>query len=374
MTTIQYIRFILLAWLLGLSVAHAQDSAVFDAQQNAWKLYYQDPETEQWVNKTYVARTAIRPSIKTSVTGNGMPFTYHYTLRNQRGAQQNISVIRIWGIPLVYAIPDLPPVTANIRTDNDKWTQQNWVQLTAKEKFENSVVKAPKGWSAGLRVDEKEGQTSFVWTPGLKDTDSYGIEPGRSQSGFAVMRPELPGVARTYLQGRIAEPWGLDGLPETPFWTAKVDEIEELDYVLVPVLAPVIPVPSPYSGAELARRIKAHTQTWLKYGHVSADVLDRLNRQFDVLIPALEGNNKAAVRAAAIEMFKEVFGHHRGLTHHKLDEDDEDQAAQALPRKQTDHTGTTASTVPQPVTIDRVAARALAFNLMYLLARMEKER
>lgn len=374
MTTIQYIRFILLVWSLGLSAAHAQDSAVFDAQQNAWKLYYQDPETEQWVNKTYVARTAIRPSIKASVTGNGMPFAYHYTLRNQRGAQQNISVIRIWGIPLVYAIPNLPPVTANAKTDPETEDKQQWAQLKVKRNFESSVVKAPKGWGAGLRVDEKEGQTSFVWTPGLRDTDSYGIEPGRSQSGFAVMRPELPGVARTYLQGRIAEPWGLDGLPKSPFWTAKVDEIEELDYVLVPVLAPVIPVPSPYNGAELARRIKVHIQTWLKYGHVSADVLDRLNRQFDTLIPALEGNNKVAARAAAIEMFKEVFGHHRGLSHQKLDEDDEDQAAEALPRKQAGHIGASVATVPQPVTMDRVAARALAFDLVYLLARMEKER
>lgn len=374
MKSTQYIRVFLLVVLLGMGLVHAQDSAVYDVQQNVWKLYYQDPETSQWVNKTYVARTAIRPTIKSSVAGNGTPFSYQYTVRNQRGGKQNISVIRIWGIPLVYAIPNLPPVTANIRTDGDKWVQQNWIQLTAKENFEGSAVKAPKGWSAGLRVDEKEGQTSFVWTPGLKDTDSYGVEPGHSQSGFVVFRPELPGVARTYLQGRIAEPWGLDGLPETPFWTAQVDEIEELDYVLVPVLAPVIPVPSPYNGAELARRIKAHTQTWLKYGHVSADVLDRLNRQFDVLIPALEGNNKAAVRAAAIEMFKEVFGHHRGLTHHKLGEDGEDQAAEALPHRQADRTGTTTSTAPQPVTIDRVAARSLAFNLMYLLTRMEKER
>lgn len=371
---IQYIRFILLVLLLGPGLAHSQDSAVFDAQQNAWKLYYQDPETEQWVSKSYIQQNAIKPSIKSAVQASGSQYVYHYRVSNQRDAKQTIDVFRIWGIPLVYAIPDLPPVTANIRTDNDKWTQQNWVQLTAKEKFESSVVKAPKGWSAGLRVDEKEGQTSFVWTPGLKDTDPDGIAPGKTQDRFTVIRQELPGVARAKLTGSTEEPWGLDNLPETPFWSQKIDEIQALDYVLVPVLAPVIPVPSPYNGAELARRIKAHTQTWLKYGHVSADVLDRLNRQFDVLIPALEGNNKATVRAAAIEMFKEVFGHHRGLTHHKLGEDDEDQAAEALPHRQEDRTGTTASTVGQPVTVDRVAARALAFNLMYLLARMEKER
>lgn len=244
----QTIRFTLLFLMLGMGQAHSQDSAVYDAQKNVWKLYYQDPETAQWVNKTYEARTAIRPTIKSSVTGNGTPFSYEYTVRNQRGAKQTLSVIRIWGIPLVYAIPNLPPVTASIRTDSDNWTKQNWTQLQFKRRFESSVVKAPKGWSAGLRVDEKVGQTSFIWTPGLKDTDPDGIEPDRSQGGFTVLRPELPGVARTYLQGSIEEPWGLDALPETPFWTAKVNEIEELDYLLVPVLAPVIPVPTPYKA------------------------------------------------------------------------------------------------------------------------------
>jgi hypothetical protein len=286
-------------------------------------------------------------------------------VRNQQGAKQNISVIRIWGIPLVYTIPNLPPVTANIRTENDKWTQQNWVQLTAKRNFESSVVKAPKGWSAGLRVDEKEGQTSFIWTPGLKDTDSYGVEPGRSQNGFAVLRSELPGVARTYLQGRIVEPWGLDGLPETPYWTAKVDEIEAQDYLLVPVLAPVIPVPNPYNGAELARQLKAHVQTWLKYGQINADVLTRLNRQFDVLIPALEMNNKQSVRAAIAAMRKECVDRHRDLSDDKAGEDDDEHDSAALPITPAERS------IAPALTLDRVAARALIFDLRYLMDRMD---
>lgn len=368
MKFIQFIRVTLLAPLLSLGLAHAQDSAVYDTQQNVWKLYYQDPETTQWVNKTYVARTAIRPTIKSSVVGNGTPFSYQYTVRNQRGAKQNISVISIWSIPMVYAIPNLPPVTANAKTDPETEDKQQWAQLKIKRNFESSVVKAPKGWNAGLRVDEKEGQTSFIWTPGLKDTDSYGVEPGRSQSGFSVLRPELPGVARTYLQGRIAEPWGLDGLPETPFWTAKVDEIEAQDYLLVPVLAPVIPVPNPYNGAELARRLKAHVQTWLKYGHINADVLTRLNRQFDVLIPALEINNKQAVRATVAAMRKECADRHHDLGDGKVGEDDDEYDSAALPRTPAQRNAAPA------LTLDRVAARALMFDLRYLMDRMDSGR
>ena len=365
MKFIQFIRFALLAPGLCLGLAHAQDSAVYDTQQNLWKLYYQDPETSQWVNKTYEARTAIRPTIKSRIFSNGIPFSYQYTVRNQRGAKQNISVISIWGIPLVYTIPNLPFVTANAKTDPETEDKQQWVQLEAKKKFETGVVQAPRGWSAGLRVDEKEGKTSFVWTPGLKDTDSYGVEPGRSQSGFAVLRPELPGVARTYLQGRIAEPWGLDGLPETLFWTAKVDEIEAQDYLLVPVLAPVIPVPNPYNGAELARQLKAHVQTWLKYGHINADLLTRLNRQFDVLIPALDIGNKQAARAAVRAMRKECADRHPGLTDEKIGEDDDDHGAQAMPRTPVQRAAAPA------LAIDRVAARALAFDLRYLMERMD---
>ncbi|MGH8440609.1 MAG: hypothetical protein ACRERW_16390 [Pseudomonas sp.] len=364
-------RFAILGFFAMLGSVQAQDSAVFDAQQGTWRLYYQDTETAQWVSKTYVQQNAIKPSINTVLRWNGQQFNYHYRVSNRRDAKQAIDTIRIWGIPLVYPVPDLPPITANVKTDPDGEDRQQWAQLAVKRKFQNEVIKAPKGWDAGLRVDAKANQTSFVWTPGLKDTDPDGIAPGTHQNGFAVLRPELPGVARAKLTGSTEEPWGLDNLPDTHFWSQKVDEIQDQDFLLVPVLAPVIVVPQPYSGAELARRLKAHTQTWLKYGHIHADVLNRLNRQFDVLIPALEGSNKAAARAAAIEMFKEVFSHHPGLNHHKLGEDDEDQAAEALPGKHTGRSATTPNSVAPPVAVHRVAARALAYNLMYLLTQME---
>lgn len=365
------IRFAIAALLAGPGLTHAQDSAVFDAQQGTWRLYYQDPETEQWVSKTYVQQNAIKPNITSSLRRNGQLFSYHYRVSNRRDAKQSIDSFRIWGIPLVYPMPNLPPINADITTDTTAWTHQKWAQMTARDKSADQIVKAPRGWSAGLRVDAKVNQTSFVWTPGLKDGDPDGISPGRSQDGFIVLRPELPGVARAKLTGWTAEPWGLDNLPDTPFWSQKIDEIQDQDFLLVPVLAPVIVVPQPYSGAELARRLRSHVQTWLKYGHINVAVLDRLNRQFDTLIPALEGNNKAAARAAAMAMFKEVFDHHPSLTHQKLDEDDEDQAAEALPNKQAGRTGAAVSAVPQPITVDRVAARALAFNLTYLLTRME---
>ncbi len=363
-----FIRSAFLIPMLCIGCAHAQDSATFDASKNAWKLYYQDPETSQWVSKIYVQQNAIKPGIKSFVQPSGSGYLYRYRLSNHRDAKQTIDLFRIWGIPLVYAIPNLPPITANAKTDPEAEDKQQWAQLKIKRNFETSVIKAPQGWSGNLRVDEHVGQTSFVWTPGLKDTDPDGISPGKTQDGFLVTRAELPGVARAKLTGSTPEPWGLDNLPDTPYWSQKIDEIQDLDYVLVPVLAPVIAVPTPYSGAELARRLRTHVQSWPKYGHASADVLARLNRQFDVLIPALEMNNRPTARAAVAAMRKECTDHHRDLVDAKAGEDDDAQASVALPRTPAQRSAT-----PAPA-LDRLAARALMFDLRYLLDRMDMVR
>lgn len=161
-------------------------------------------------------------------------------------------------------------------------------------------------------------------------------------------------------------------MPDTPFWSQKIDEIQDRDFMLVAILAPVIAVPTPYNSAELARRIRSHVQTWPKYGHMDAAVLDRVNRQFDVLIPALEGNNKPTADVAIFELFKEAFSHNRGLSNRKLDEDDEDQATTPLVRRFINPSAVEARTTSPPVQLDRVAARSLAFNLTYLLIRMQR--
>ena len=343
---------------LFAGMAFAQDSAVFNASKGTWRLYYKSPETRQWVQTEYVQQNAIAPSVQSAVRWNGSAFQYDYRVSNKRHAKQAIDLFRVWGIPLLYEVTNLPPRTADFMKDNENWQQQGWAQLDIKDKFEKTVVKAPKGWRAGLRTDEDVNQTSFVWTPGWKDADPDGIEPGRSQNGFRAIRTELPGVTTAKMTGSTEVPWGLDGLPETPFWEQKIAEIRDLDYLTVPVLAPIIVIPVPYNGAELARRIKAHTATWLKLGLITQDTLDRLNRSFDALIAAQTYNNLAGTRDAVKEILQEAYSHHRGLDHNKHEEDDDEHDAEPVKRKSH-------ATVP----LNRVAARALSFDLTYLLTR-----
>lgn len=362
-TTSHLIQFGLLM-VLTLQTAQAQDSAIYDGHKNIWHLQYQDPETLQWVRKTYVQQNAISPAIQSTITGQAPgPWIYRYRITNRQGARQLVDTFRIWGIPLIYKIPNLPPVTASAFKDPEIEDKQQWAQLQVKRDFEKSILKAPWGWTAALRVDEYAGQTSLVWTPGLKDSDPDGIAPGRSQDGFTVLRPELPGLARAKLTGSTDEPWGLDHLPQTPFWNEKIQEIQSRDYVLVPVLAPVISLPNPYNAAQLARSLQTNVQTWLKYGHISADALNRLNRQFDVLIPALALGNKNLALTAMDALIKECRDKHSDLSDSKIEEDDARHDSMQLPRN-LPHT-----TPVQPVAIDRIAARALIFNVRYLRTR-----
>jgi hypothetical protein len=63
-----------------------------------------------------------------------------------------------------------------------------------------------------------------------------------------------------------------------------------------------------------------------------------------------------------------------GLNHRKAGEDDAGQFADVLPHKYVGHHLTIPIPTVQPVAVQRVAARALAFDLMYLLTRMEMGR
>ena len=349
---------LLIAIACNTLLSYAQDSAVFNATKGTWNLYYQDFETDQWVKKEYVQQNAIAPRVQSAVRWNGAAFQYDYSIKNMRQAKQAIDLFRVWGIPLIYEVPNLQPITASYTAANELWTVQMRAQNGAKRQFEKMVVKAPQGWSAGLRTDKEVNETSFVWTPGLKDSNPNGIDPGRSQNGFRAIRTELPGVTTAKMTGATAEPWGLDALPKTQFWEQKADEIHELNYVTVPVLAPIIVIPSPYNGAELAKRIKTHVATWLKLGLITQDTLDRLNRGFESLIAAQTNNNISGSHAAVREILQEAYSHHLGLDHTKNEEDDDEHDAEPIKRK-----------APATVPLNRVAARALSFDLTYLLTR-----
>jgi hypothetical protein len=142
------------------------------------------------------------------------------------------------------------------------------------------------------------------------------------------------------------------------------------------VLGPAITIPFPYNGAELAKRVKAHMQTWLEDDLITPLALNSINREFDVLIPALERGDKMGVRGSSIAIWQQLFIHHRDLNHRKFNDDDDRHESHPKRHINIARDGSVIingqSVTKEPM--NRVAARALGYNLMYMLTRSEMGR
>lgn len=146
------------------------------------------------------------------------------------------------------------------------------------------------------------------------------------------------------------------------------------DSVDVPVLVPAIVLPKPYNGAELARRLKNHVATWPDAGLMDVASSVAVSLKLDALINALNGNDKNAVRTAVVALLTETRKHHPGMSDANTADDDEAHDSKAEKRKFITPRGTLEDVTEVASPIHRVAARALVFNLRYLMDRMESGR
>ena len=203
-----------------------------------------------------------------------------------------------------------------------------------------------------------------------EDNGYQGIEPRKAQGGFSVLRAELPGAAWAELQGNTQDTYNAPTLPSRGAVADQVTQVLQDDSVYVPVMVPAIVVPTPYNGAELARRIKTHVTTWVDSGLMDAERLATMAPKFDQLVAAANANDKKAARTAVVEIMTEAFRLHPGMTHQNTDDDGEDNDSKADKRKNLTALGALVEVTEPTAPLHRVAARALVFDLRYLLARM----
>jgi hypothetical protein len=170
------------------------------------------------------------------------------------------------------------------------------------------------------------------------------------------------------MQGATEERGRPGDFPEKGALADKMDELELADPIYLPVLVPAVSIPLPYSGADLVKNLQREISFWVKNGVAKQDAVDRLNRQLDVLIPALQGNNKTMAGAAAYEIYNELFSHHHRFSHAHFGNDRDDVETKTMHYKRNASANTQ---TPSETPLNRVAARALGINMMYLMTRLE---
>lgn len=336
-----------------------QDTVTRDVRNGDWVYTLQDPEDHnKQFTWRYTPRNLIDPKIKSEAQWNGSNFVYNYKVSN--GSKAKHALAFVWIRAPIVIQPESGAMLKPIQTagmSDSEHIELIFQYAAAKKQQEKKILKTPEKWYGRWNI-ENDGFIEFGWFPTVADDTYQGVPVGKTVKGFAITRPELPGVMFAETSGATDSRMILGGLPEIGPIADAVKTMVEEDTIWTPVMVPAIAIPAPYNGAELARRIKNHVATWLKLGLITQDTLDRLNRGFDSLIAAQTYNNIAGTHTAVKEILQEAYNHHRGLNHTKHEEDDDEHDAEPVKRK-----------APAAAPLNRVAARALGFDLTYLLTR-----
>ncbi len=364
------------------------DKVRVDPKTGYWIFQYTDTEDGKYKTRTTIPPTLIKPSVQSSIRSTGDTFEYSYTVHNDKTATQNINsfYVNVNGINTTTR-PEPKIITAEEANKDPKKNSESiqaifeWLDEQNKhcDKF---MVGVPE-WNA-LTGCHPNG-LHYNWST-YANGEKWAIKPGQTMRGAKFIIPFLPGVAMMQFSADVPEstlPPHMPSNDDTTEFGRKTLQLINTIGKETPVIAPSITIPKPYSGATLARSVKAHMQTWIvkKPGYelqignelITPTTLGDLNRQFDLLIPALERKDKAAVRGIAQTMLTQLFTPHTDLDHHKFIADDEKH--NTTPKRRltiaADATVTNTATM-EP--LHRVAARALGFNLMYLITQSEKGR
>lgn len=344
-----------IAVLTCLAANAATDSVTRDLSTGDWVFTVINPETNEQKVWRYAPTNQFTPRIHDTVHWNGTHFKYEYKLHNDKRSKQAIAYIWIQNANM--AMPDTPPKDPNIKHLEVGAMAAIRSHRLAIDAYIAKFITSPKNRRGRISIDRATlTSEEFGWFEDPNgETD---LLPGKTLQGAYIVRPELPGAGIADMQGVTEQRGRAVGLPDTGPLAEAWEEIAANNVVKIPVLVPAIAIPVPYNGAELAKRIKTHVSTWLELGLITKDTLDRLNRSFDSLIAAQTYNNIAGTHAAVREILQEAYGHHRGLNHNKHEEDDDEHDAEPIKRK-----------APATAPLNRVAARALSFDLTYLLTR-----
>lgn len=329
--------------------AYPGESIVRDPVTGNYTITYRGDSSSSELSQTvFVPSTKIDPAIRSSFRmGERGIIMYRYTLSNGATAKQPIS-----GLVLVQIVN---PILGETQSP-DQLPNVTQADLDAYVTAEAAALASPVGWDGNIarRI------SNINWMPKHGKLDINSIHAGGTLSGFGFNSLDLPGMGEARMDGLYSESeiFGFpdDGPLQGSAVFAELNQLRDNDFVRRNAAVPTIAVPVPYDAAALLDRIRAHVATWPGKQLLDPAFAAQLDRYMVAAANAYRLNNSKAGKEQ-IESVRKMLGHE----HNYLDHDDEDND------DTPEHKAATR------LTIDRLAARVLDFDLRCVLKRTEHE-
>ena len=316
-------------------------------------FFVEGEDGKDWLETgDFETATKIDPTVRSTFKhAEGWSIRYAYTIKNGSAAKQAINHFDLYGLPIYMVLLNSTPLTGS-------------GNVVLMELLDSSLLVPNSKWSGSGGRDGQALNIGWLckgWDPATKSHNTaVGIQPGETASGFGYASPDLPGVFMAQLLGNTSyhqfDFSGSGPSYEKSDIARQMDEVVGKDFIPRNVAAPLIIVPSQFDAAIVLDRIRTHVATWPAKQLVDSVFASQLDRYLGAAAESFRLNQPKAGRQH-IESLRKLLDHeHKYLDHDDEDNDDtpEHKAATRL-------------------TIDRLAARVLDFDLRYVLKRMEKE-
>jgi len=208
----------------------------------------------------------------------------------------------------------------------------------------------PAGWNGFMA--KKDTNYVVSWTIHPVATRQDGLQPGKSQGGFSFSSPDLPGLDMAEISGN-GDPGNFPNEgPDDEEILNQYSQLQGNDFLTRPAAIPMISIPAPFDAAVLLNNIQTQMHAWIGMNLLDSTFSSQLDRYLTAAADAYRHNQPKAAKED-IERVREMLK----KEHQDLGRDEENENGNSRETKDN----------KKPAAVDRLAARVLDFDLMYVL-------
>ncbi|WP_283745258.1 hypothetical protein [Sideroxydans sp. CL21] len=326
------------------------ESIVLDPNTGDYKITYLgtgslgNKKVKPLRTTTFVPATKINPVIGSTFILREDNVVYSYRVRNGSTSRQSLASFLFDPVSDIVSAVPLPKRNEDVDINT----------IAQIDDIGKNSLTTPHGWYGSVTTSDAVG-LRIGWMFASLNSPNAGLIAGSTQNGFGYSSKNIPGIVMAQFSGHSPILGFVDEGPSGEI-ANQLENLTQNDFVTRYAAVPTIAAPIPFDAAVLLDSIHTQMLTWTGMQLLDPAFASQLDRYIVAAANAYR-SNQPKVGKEDIESVRKLLEHE----HNYLDHDEED------------HEDTAEHKAATRLTIDRLAARVLDFDLRYVLKRMEHE-